>query len=252
MGDWLGTLTALAHDGLDSPYLWLVVFLVAGLDALVPFMPSETTVVTAAVLLGPHPPDLALLTAVAATGALFGDCLSYGAGRRFGPRAVARLLRGERGGQRWAWGRTMVARHATTLIVAARFVPGGRVTSGLVTGTVGFPLRRFLALDALGSGIWAVTSTAIGLIGGAAFRDDPVKGLALSFALAAAVVAVTAALPTAVRRCAGAGGEPGPAEEGGPRGAVSRGAGRGLRRRACPTAPPARRARRVPPGFRFR
>ncbi|HEY0495636.1 MAG TPA: DedA family protein, partial [Kutzneria sp.] len=28
-----------------SPWLWVAVFLIAGLDALLPFMPSETTVV---------------------------------------------------------------------------------------------------------------------------------------------------------------------------------------------------------------
>ncbi|MEV0276921.1 VTT domain-containing protein [Streptomyces sp. NPDC050610] len=181
-------LVGLLRSSLDSPWLWVIVFLVAGLDALLPFMPSETTVVMVAVLLGSDLPQLALLAAVAAAGALVGDCLSHGLGRLLGPRAVARLMRGEKGRERYEWGRSMVARHATTLVVAARFLPGGRVASGLSTGSLGFPLRRFIALDAIGAGLWAVSSTAIGFVGGASFSDEPVKGLLLAFALALLVV----------------------------------------------------------------
>ncbi|MFH8983080.1 DedA family protein [Streptomyces varsoviensis] len=194
-------LVELLQSTLDSPWLWAVVFLVAGLDALLPFMPSETTVVMVAVLLGSDLPQLALLAAVAAAGALAGDCLSHGMGRWLGPRAVARLTRGEKGRERYEWGRSMVARHATTLVVAARFLPGGRVASGLSTGSLGFPLRRFVALDAIGAGLWAVSSTAIGFVGGASFGDEPVKGLLLAFALALLVVgAIEAARRLRARR----------------------------------------------------
>ncbi|WP_236789822.1 DedA family protein [Amycolatopsis sp. GM8] len=167
---------------LDSPWLWLIVFAVAALDALFPFMPSETTVVTVAVLLGSDLPRLSLLVAVAAIGALAGDCASYWIGRRAGPRMLARLQRGERGQARYEWARTQVDRHNALLIVAARYLPGGRVASGLATGSMGVPWLRFLALDALGTSIWAVYSVCIGSVGGNAF-DSPGKGLLLSFAL---------------------------------------------------------------------
>ncbi|MEU2789765.1 VTT domain-containing protein [Streptomyces sp. NPDC007100] len=190
MGDVLGQAVELLRAQLESPWLWVIVFLVAGLDALLPFMPSETTVVMVAVLLGPDLPRLAALAAVAAAGALGGDCLSHGIGRWGGPRLIARLLRGERGRRRYAWACGAVGRHATLLVVAARFLPGGRVAAGLSTGGLRFPLRRFVLLDAVGASLWAVTSTAIGRIGGAGFAEDPVKGVLLAFALALAVVAV--------------------------------------------------------------
>ncbi|MEV5596859.1 VTT domain-containing protein [Streptomyces sp. NPDC052496] len=189
MGDVLGQAVELLRGQLDSPWLWGIVFVVAGLDALLPFMPSETTVVLVAVLLGADLPRLATLAAVAAAGALCGDCLSHAIGRRGGPRLIARLLRGERGGRRYAWARDAVARHATLLVVAARFLPGGRVAVCLSTGGLRFPLRRFVLLDAAGASLWAVTSTAIGAIGGAGFAEEPVKGMLLAFALALVVVA---------------------------------------------------------------
>ncbi|MFF1694963.1 DedA family protein [Streptomyces sp. NPDC058257] len=189
MSELLGRLADVLQTRLDSPWIWLIVFLVAGLDALVPLMPSETTVVMMAVLIGPELPRLALLAAVAAAGALSGDCLSFGVGRWLGPRAVTRLMRGEHGRRRYAWARSMVERHAAALVIAARFLPGGRVASGLCTGSMGFPFRRFAALDTAGAVLWAASSTAIGLIGGASFGDEPVKGLGLAFGLALSAVA---------------------------------------------------------------
>ncbi|WP_327702470.1 VTT domain-containing protein [Streptomyces decoyicus] len=165
---------------LGSPWLWLIVLLVSGLDALLPFMPSETTVVLVAVLIGPDLPLLALLAGVAAAGALAGDCLGYAVGRYAGPRATGRLLRGERGRARHTRARARVERHAALLVIAGRFLPGGRVVAALSTGSVRFPLRRFVVLDALGAGIWAVCSAALGGLGGAALTDSPAKAMLLA------------------------------------------------------------------------
>ncbi|GAB3009350.1 VTT domain-containing protein [Amycolatopsis acidiphila] len=183
MFELLDSISELLRGTLASPWLWLIVFAVSALDALLPFMPSETTVVTVAVLLGPDLPRLALLVATAALGALAGDCLSHWIGRRAGPRMLARLQRGERGQARYEWAQTQVDRHNALLIVAARYLPGGRVASGLATGSMGVPWSRFVALDVLGTCIWAVYSVCIGCVGGMAFADSPGKGLVLSFAI---------------------------------------------------------------------
>ncbi|MEV0065542.1 VTT domain-containing protein [Amycolatopsis sp. NPDC050768] len=180
--------TDLLRGALGSPWLWVLVFAVAGLDALLPFMPSETTVVTVAVLLGPDPERLALLALVAAAGAWAGDCLGYTVGRAAGPRALARLQRGPAGRERYEWAREQVRRQAPLLIIAARYLPGGRVASALATGSLGYPLRRFMPLDAAGAAVWAVYSVLIGLAGGSTFADEPVKGLLLSFILGLGLV----------------------------------------------------------------
>ncbi|MGY5126881.1 DedA family protein [Streptomyces nigrescens] len=179
MFEQLDQLTAPLQGMLGSPWLWLVVLLVSGLDALLPFMPSETTVVLVAVLIGPDLSLLALLAGVAAAGALAGDCLGYAVGRYAGPRASARLLRGERGRARHLRARARVERHAALLIIAGRFLPGGRVVAALSTGSLRFPLRRFVVLDAVGAGIWALGSAALGGLGGAALTDSPAKGMLL-------------------------------------------------------------------------
>ncbi|GAB3585257.1 VTT domain-containing protein [Amycolatopsis endophytica] len=178
----------LLQGTLGSPWLWLIVFAVAGLDALLPFMPSETTVITVAVLLGTDLPKLALLAVVAAVGALAGDCLSHAVGRGAAPALTRWLRAGEQ--DRYEWARGQVERNAGLLIVAGRYIPGGRVASGLATGSMGVPFARFAALDALGAGIWAVYSVIIGAIGGASFDGQPAKGLLLSFAIGLIMVGV--------------------------------------------------------------
>lgn len=185
--DWL---TALVADTLDSPWLWVTAFLVSGLDAILPFMPSETTVVTVAVLLGGDLKLLALLAVLAAGGALAGDCLSYGIGRWAGPRAIARLQRGERGRQRYAWAQAKVTEHAAVLVIAGRYLPGGRVASGLASGSLRMPIRRFVCFDAIGVSLWAVYSTTIGYLGGASFAHEPSKGLLLAFGIGLGIVAL--------------------------------------------------------------
>ncbi|MFD2397543.1 DedA family protein [Prauserella oleivorans] len=139
MFELLHDLTAVLQSQLDSPWLWLVVFVVAGLDALLPFMPSETTVITVAVLLGPDVGGLALLTVVAAVGALAGDCFGHGIARGAGPRTLTRLQRTERGRRRYAWAREQLDRHGAVLVIAGRYVPGGRVASALATGSLRYP-----------------------------------------------------------------------------------------------------------------
>jgi membrane protein DedA with SNARE-associated domain len=184
----LAQVTELLRDALSSPWLWVLVFAVSGLDALLPFMPSETTVVTVAVLLGPDPAQLTLLAAVAAGGAWAGDCLGYAVGRAAGPQAIARLQRGPDGRRRYEWARDQVRRNGGLLIIAARYLPGGRVASALATGSLGYPLPKFVAVDAAGAAVWAVYSVLIGLAGGAAFADEPAKGLLLSFSLGLGLV----------------------------------------------------------------
>lgn len=189
MGELLTRVTELLQGTLDSPWLWLIIFLVAGMDALLPFMPSETAVVALAVLLGSDAAQLGLLVLVAASGAFAGDVLSHAIGRTAGPGVLRRVQRNERGLERYEWARTRVERHAATLIVAARYLPGGRVASSLATGSLRYPLRRFLFLDAIGASVWAVYSVLIGFLGGASFAGEPVKGLLLAFALALTVLA---------------------------------------------------------------
>jgi membrane-associated protein len=71
------------HSLAGSPWVLVAVFAVAGLDAVLPFMPGESTVVAIGVVsAGTGRPHLAALIGTAAAGAYLGDLLSYAIGRR--------------------------------------------------------------------------------------------------------------------------------------------------------------------------
>lgn len=167
---------------LDSPWMWIMVFLVAACGGVLPFTPSQTSVVAVGSLIGPDARLLTVLALVTVCGVVMGDCAGYGVGRFAGPRLTERLSRGKHGG-RLLKVRDLFARQAVAVVLGGRFLPGGRVTSMLVAGSVRLPLRRFLLLDAVGALLWTGYVIGIGLLGGASFASDPLKALALALGI---------------------------------------------------------------------
>ncbi|NMO51799.1 DedA family protein [Actinoplanes sp. TBRC 11911] len=172
-------------DGIAaSPWVFAVVFLVAGLDALLPFMPSETTVVACGVAAaGTGRPQVALLLLVAAAGAFAGDWLSFRVGRS-GAKAVASNRRALALHSRV---HRLLHSRGGLVIVFARYLPGGRSTTALAAGVVGYPAVRFAWYTAGGVLVWAAQASLLGYLGGAAFADRPLLGLLLAGSIAASV-----------------------------------------------------------------
>jgi membrane protein DedA with SNARE-associated domain len=163
-----------------GPWVLVLVFVVAGLDAVLPFMPSETTVVAAGVVAAATGrPNLGLLIAAAATGAYAGDLMSYRIGRRSDRAVSARTARGRRAQIVHDWVHRMLHGRGGLIIVSARYVPGGRSTTAFAAGVVHYPATRFHWYTGLGVLIWAVQAALLGYLGGALFADRPLLGLAL-------------------------------------------------------------------------
>ena len=170
----------------SSEWAYVIVFLFAYLDVLVPIVPSETAVITAGVVAADGDLSLALIIPLAAAGAFLGDNTAYLIGRRFGTRATERFFRSERARRRIAWADEQLDERGGELIMVGRFVPGGRTAVALSSGTLGYPWRRFVLFDAAAALIWASYSALIGYYGGQTFEG--LWGLALALAIAFAVV----------------------------------------------------------------
>lgn len=170
-----------------SGWAYAVVFIFTFLDALLPVVPSETAVITAGVVAGTGKLSLALLVACAACGAFAGDNTAYAIGRRFGPYAIARYFRGEKGRKTIRWTERQLAERGGELILIARFIPGGRVAVTLSAGATGYPWRRFAVFDAIAGTVWATYAALLGFLGGKAFENTPWAGLVLALGIAFAV-----------------------------------------------------------------
>jgi membrane-associated protein len=170
-----------------SGWAYLIVFLLAYLDALVPVVPSETSVITAGVVASTGDLSLAPIVAAAASGAFLGDNTAYFIGARFGSRIEERFLSGEKARKRTEWAQQQVRERGGELIAIARFIPGGRTVVTLSAGTLGYPWRLFVLFDAVAALGWALYASLLGYFGGHAFEAAPWKGLLLALGIAFAV-----------------------------------------------------------------
>jgi membrane-associated protein len=170
-----------------SGWAYLIVLVLAFLDAILPVVPSETSVITAGVVASAGELNIALVIAGAAAGAFLGDNLVYLIGRRYGERARRRFFSGERAQARIAWAERQLEERAAQLITLGRFIPGGRTAVALSAGLTRFPWRRYALLDGIAALAWALYASLLGYFGGRAFEDEPWKGLVLALAIAFSV-----------------------------------------------------------------
>ena len=170
-----------------SGWAYAILFVLAFLDALIPIVPSETSVITAGVVASAGDLSLPLVILFAATGAFAGDNTSYWIGHRYGTRVEKRFFDGEKARERVAWAHRQIEERGGELIVIARFIPAGRTVVTLSCGTLGYPWRRFVLFDAIAATTWALYASLLGYVGGHTFEAQPWKGLLLAFAIAFAV-----------------------------------------------------------------
>ena len=166
-----------------SPWTYALVLGFAAADALFPFFPSETAAIAAGVLAGAGELSVAFVIAAAAAGAFIGDNSSYAVGRTAGRP----LLRGEKIGKRLRWAERTLDRRGGYLLVAARFVPGGRTATTLTAGVTRMRWTRFLRYTAIAAVLWASFAAGLGYLGGRAFEERPLLGLVAALAAAFAV-----------------------------------------------------------------
>jgi membrane protein DedA with SNARE-associated domain len=199
----------LAQLDVSSPASYLIAVLVPALDALIPVLPSEAAVIALGVATaGSTDPRIAVLVGLAAVGAFLGDNAAYLVGRRFGPAVSRRVFAGERGKRRRDWAQRSLAGYGTRIIVACRFIPGGRTAVTLTCGLIGYPRRSFMLGTALAGILWASYAFLLGRIGGQAFEGRPWAGLLVGLGLTVVVSGVIEAARRLLRRARSRRGQP--------------------------------------------
>ena len=172
MENWILALAA-------SPVVYLGMYLFATIDGFFPPIPSEALAIALAALsVSSGQPNLALIILVAAAGAFTGDQTAYTIGKRLNTRRIP-FRAGRRTQKTLDWAKLALARRGASVILAARFIPVGRVAVNITAGAVGYPRRRFVGLDAIASLTWALYSAAIGIGAGEWFKGHPLGAIAV-------------------------------------------------------------------------
>jgi membrane protein DedA with SNARE-associated domain len=153
-------------------------------------LPGETAVLLGGVLANEHRVSLVVIATVAVLAAIIGDSVGYEIGRRFGTRLLnSRVFANRREGLEK--GQAALLRHGGKAVFLARFTAFLRAVMPGLAGTAGMPYRRFLAYNAAGGLMWAVSFTMLGYLAGASYRQvENIAGRAGQLILVVVVMAI--------------------------------------------------------------
>lgn len=166
-----------------SPWIYVALLCLATIDGFFPPVPSESVVITLAVAASTTgSPHMAGVFVVAAVGAWTGDQIAYAIGRAVGTDRVP-FLRGPRGQRAVAWARQALSARGASFILAARYVPIGRVAVNFSAGALGYRRRSFMAISAVAGLTWAAYSVAIGLAAASWLGHRPLLAMAIGIVI---------------------------------------------------------------------
>ena len=181
--DWL-------KDFSSSPWFYLIIFVIAVLDSVLPIVPSETLVIIGGVSAGLGNLWIPLVILVAAAGAFIGDNMSYLIGREASDWVIRRQTRTDKSAARMAKIVEQVHERGGLLLITARFIPGGRTALTLSCGVTKQPRRWFISWAAVAAVIWGNYAALLGFIGGKSFEDNHTLAFIIAFVSAFSITLV--------------------------------------------------------------
>lgn len=179
--EWLGSFSS-------SPWFYLVIFLIALGDSVIPIVPSETTVILGGIAAGQGNLSIVLVLVLGAAGAYVGDTTAYLIGQRSGAFITRVFFRGEKGQARLLAAGEQIRQRGGLLLITARFIPGGRTALTFSCGLTGQPFWSwFTRWDLLAVIIWSSYAGLLGFFFGDRFEDDHTAAFWWAFSTALSV-----------------------------------------------------------------
>lgn len=175
--DWL-------KDFSSSPWFYLIIFVIAVFDSVLPVVPSETLVIIGGVAAGSGSLSVTLVILSAASGAFIGDNMSYLLGREASETITRRYTKTERGKHRLETVIKQIHERGGLLLITARFIPGGRTVLTLACGITRQDRKWFVQWAAAAACIWALYASLLGFVGGKTFEDNHTLAFAVAFTTA--------------------------------------------------------------------
>ena len=170
-----------------SPWVLAVLFVCCVIDGFFPPVPSESLVIALTSLaISQEAPHIGWIALVAALGAFVGDNIAYLIGTKL-PIHRFRIFRSRRGKKTLDWAEQTLARRGAVFILAARYVPVGRVAVNMAAGAVGYPYRRFILVTGIAAVMWSGYSVLLGVSAGAFLHDHPIIGVLVGVVLGVAI-----------------------------------------------------------------
>ncbi|MGH7317404.1 MAG: bifunctional DedA family/phosphatase PAP2 family protein, partial [Candidatus Rokuibacteriota bacterium] len=133
-------------------------------------LPGEATMLLGGVLVARGRAEAAVMLAAGGLGAVLGDSVGFGLGRRLGPKLQQGVLGRRIGAARWRRANDHLRRRGGRAVFAGRFVGVLRALLPAVAGQAGMPYGRFVAYNAPAAALWASGFIALGIAAGRSWR----------------------------------------------------------------------------------
>ena len=164
-----------------SQWFYAIIFALAFLDSVFPIVPSETAVILGGIAAGQGHLNLAAVIAIAALGASLGDNTAYAIGHRFSGPIQAWYAKKPKRAAKLEWANSQLRTRGGTLLITARFIPGGRTVVTVSSGITRQPRRRFVIFVVIACVVWASYAAILGFIAGEQFKDNHTKAFVIAF-----------------------------------------------------------------------
>ena len=184
MQTFMDALSVFIIDAAAQWWIYPLLLALCLIDGIFPPVPSESVVVAlAAIAVSAGAPNIWLVVAVAAAGAIAGDNIAYLIGRSIGADRF-RWMQRPRVAAAFAWARRELDRRGALLILGARYIPVGRVAVNMTAGATRYNHRKFVLFSVVAGISWALYSVGIGALAGQWFHDHTLLAAGLAIVLA--------------------------------------------------------------------
>lgn len=155
------------------------------IGSAIPFVPTGEMVSGSSALAAHSRLDVVLIFLITWAASVLGDTMLL-IEARLGARKLRPWLARRKYAGRVAQAEQRLHRNAFSAVVTGRLIPGGRAPVVIALGLGRYPIRRFVAFDAVACGLWALIYSTIGSIGGR-IADHPLWGIVIAIAFAVCV-----------------------------------------------------------------
>lgn len=172
----------LLDDDVGEAQAYFLIFALIFGDAIIPVLPGETTLNTAAVLASDGVLDLFPVIVAGSLGAVLGDSALYWLARLTSRRFESQMddIRRDARVQRVL---QILGDRTALLLVFGRYVPGLRFLLNATMGSTRFPYGRFLPWSAIGGVAWATYTAVLAYHVGSALEGYPIASIVISGAI---------------------------------------------------------------------
>lgn len=178
------------QDVSTSPWFYGLIIAIALLDSVVPLVPSETAVILGGIAAAQGHLNIWIVIGAGAIGAAIGDNIAYGIGRRFSLSIQRWYNKKPKRAAKLAWATRQLNTRGGSLLLTARFIPGGRTIITLTSGITRQKRWRFVLFVLIACVIWAGYAGGLGYLFGNTFKNDHRTALLIALGVALAFTAV--------------------------------------------------------------